>query len=108
MIERGRPAMPHCPAPPRSASATPETPPDDDPPPLPPSRPASADCCRGGCDPCVFDLYDAALERYEAELLAWRRRRDEKSRRKHAGRRRRAPSPRSDAPRQRCATPAAV
>jgi len=34
------------------------------------------DCCRGGCDPCVFDLYDAALERYEADLRAWQQRRD--------------------------------
>ncbi len=48
---------------------------DDDPPPVPPEPPTSADCCRSGCDPCVFDLYDAALERYEAELAAWRERR---------------------------------
>jgi hypothetical protein len=44
---------------------------DDDPPPLPPPRPTLEDCCRGGCDPCVFDLYDAELERYEARLRAW-------------------------------------
>ena len=51
---------------------------DDDPQPVPPLRPTMEDCCRGSCDPCVFDLYDAALERYEADLRAWQRRRDAK------------------------------
>jgi hypothetical protein len=53
----------------------PELPADDDPQPLPPPRPTMEDCCKGGCDPCVFDLYDAALERYEAALQAWQERR---------------------------------
>lgn len=45
-----------------------------DPRPLPPLRPSSDDCCRSGCDPCVFDLYQDALARYRTELEAWERR----------------------------------
>jgi len=47
---------------------------DDDPRPVPPVRPSLEDCCRGSCDPCVFDLYDEALERYQAALQAWQAR----------------------------------
>ena len=47
---------------------------DDDPEPRPPERPESGDCCGGGCERCVFDLYDQALERYQRDLLAWRQR----------------------------------
>lgn len=43
----------------------------DDPPPTPPARPAIDDCCRSGCDRCVFDLYQDALERYRGALGAW-------------------------------------
>jgi len=43
--------------------------------PEPPVRPAAADCCRGGCDPCVFDLYEAELARYEKALAEWQARR---------------------------------
>ena len=50
------------------------TAPDLDPMPLPPAAPGLDDCCRGGCMPCVFDLYDDALERYRAALAAWRAR----------------------------------
>jgi hypothetical protein len=46
----------------------------NDPRPVPPERPLPADCCGGGCDPCVFDLYAEALEAYEAALAAWRAR----------------------------------
>ncbi len=48
--------------------------PDDaaDPRPEPPARPLAADCCRGGCDPCVFDLYEEELARYEESLRRWR------------------------------------
>ena len=57
-------------------------PPDDDPPPVPPVRPVrpeSGDCCNGGCERCVFDLYDEALARYEIQLRAWQVRRDSAS-----------------------------
>jgi hypothetical protein len=39
--------------------------------PVPPVRPELEDCCRSGCTPCVFDLYEEALERYEKALAAW-------------------------------------
>lgn len=39
--------------------------------PLPPVVPELEDCCRSGCNPCVFDLYEDALARYEAALAAW-------------------------------------
>ncbi|WP_087654321.1 oxidoreductase-like domain-containing protein [Caballeronia terrestris] len=45
--------------------------PDSNPRPIPPERPAPDDCCQSGCHPCVFDLYETALERYEADLRAW-------------------------------------
>jgi len=48
---------------------------DDDPRPQPPVRPSDEDCCKGGCERCVFDLYEDALERYEADLEAWEERR---------------------------------
>jgi hypothetical protein len=43
----------------------------DDPRPTPPERPLPDDCCQSGCNPCVFDLYEEALERYEARLAEW-------------------------------------
>jgi hypothetical protein len=46
----------------------------DDPEPQPPARPDLEDCCRSGCVPCVFDLYEEALERYRGELKAWNKR----------------------------------
>ncbi len=52
----------------------PELRPEDDPPPVSPIRPGREDCCRGSCDPCVFDLYEEAMERYRAELQAWQKR----------------------------------
>jgi hypothetical protein len=45
-----------------------------DPRPVPPAPPDPADCCGGGCVSCIYDLYDAALERYQAQLAAWRAR----------------------------------
>lgn len=46
----------------------------DDPRPQPPEKPLPADCCDGGCDPCINDLYQEALEHYEQELARWRAR----------------------------------
>jgi hypothetical protein len=43
-----------------------------DPPPIQPLPPDPLDCCGSGCVRCIFDVYDDALERYEAELAAWR------------------------------------
>jgi hypothetical protein len=45
--------------------------PDLPPKPLPPEPPDDADCCRSGCEPCVFDLHAQAMERYREELKAW-------------------------------------
>jgi len=39
--------------------------------PQPPVAPELEDCCRSGCAPCVFDLYEDALARYEQALAAW-------------------------------------
>ncbi|MFM0395672.1 oxidoreductase-like domain-containing protein [Paraburkholderia phytofirmans] len=46
----------------------------DDPQPVPPVQPDLDDCCHSGCNPCVFDLYDEALERYRAALAEWQAR----------------------------------
>jgi hypothetical protein len=37
-------------------------------------RPDLDDCCHSGCNPCVFDLYDDALERYRTALAEWQAR----------------------------------
>jgi hypothetical protein len=50
------------------------TEPADDPRPEAPVPPELEDCCQSGCSPCVFDLYDTALEEYKAALAAWRER----------------------------------
>ncbi|WP_236591830.1 oxidoreductase-like domain-containing protein [Paraburkholderia metrosideri] len=36
--------------------------------------PELEDCCQSGCSPCVFDLYDEALERYKTALAEWQAR----------------------------------
>ena len=48
--------------------------PGDDPAPSPPPRPDPEDCCRSACNPCIFELYEEALERYRAELKMWQER----------------------------------
>jgi cytochrome-b5 reductase len=30
-----------------------------------PQPPASNECCESGCDPCVWDIYRAALQQWE-------------------------------------------
>lgn len=40
-----------------------------------PVPPDLNDCCLSGCVPCVFDLYDEALQHYRNELKAWEERR---------------------------------
>lgn len=52
------------------------TPHADDPKPSPPVRPDLDECCLSGCSPCIFDLYEAALERYEQLLAEWQGRHD--------------------------------
>ena len=45
-----------------------------DPKPQPPQAPEPNDCCYSGCNPCVYDIYWAALERYERALGEWQAR----------------------------------
>jgi len=47
---------------------------DADPPPRPPEKPLASDCCEGGCDRCVYDIYADELEAFDAALAAWRQR----------------------------------
>lgn len=42
-----------------------------DPRPLPPEQPGDDECCRSGCDPCIFDLYQQELQRYRELLAQW-------------------------------------
>jgi hypothetical protein len=42
-----------------------------DPKPEPPREPEPGECCQSGCDPCVFDRYWDALDRYERALREW-------------------------------------
>lgn len=51
----------------------------DDPRPEPPPFPEDDACCGNGCDPCIYDLHAEAMERYRAELRAWRARHPESS-----------------------------
>ncbi|MGZ5117526.1 MAG: oxidoreductase-like domain-containing protein [Burkholderiales bacterium] len=51
-----------------------------DPEPQPPREPEPWECCRSGCDPCVYDAYWDAVARYEAALEAWKVRRDVRNR----------------------------
>lgn len=47
------------------------TPSGADPRPTPPPRPDPDDCCRSACYPCIFDVYQEALDRYRTDLQAW-------------------------------------
>lgn len=42
--------------------------------PEPPREPETWECCQSGCDPCVYDRYWEALDRYERALEAWQAR----------------------------------
>ncbi|WP_269531543.1 oxidoreductase-like domain-containing protein [Chitinimonas sp. BJYL2] len=42
--------------------------------PAPPQRPIPPDdnlCCKSGCVPCVWDMYDEDLAEYRKALAAW-------------------------------------
>lgn len=47
---------------------------DPDPMPQPPPAPDFDACCGNGCDPCIFDLHDLAMDDYRRALRAWRER----------------------------------
>lgn len=49
-----------------------------DPRPVAPVEPEPDECCRSGCDPCVYDRYWDALDRYERALAEWDRHQAEK------------------------------
>jgi len=49
-------------------------PPDAEP--VAPERPLASDCCDGGCDRCVFDIYEEELAAYQRQLDEWRVRQD--------------------------------
>jgi hypothetical protein len=51
-----------------------------DPRPTPPEQPDETECCRSGCDPCIFDLYQQEVEEYREKLKAWEARQGEGSR----------------------------
>lgn len=40
--------------------------------PQPPEAPDIDACCGNGCDPCIFDLHDLAMDEYRKALRAWR------------------------------------
>lgn len=42
-----------------------------DPKPTPPEPPDFDACCGNGCDPCIFDLHDMAMDDYRKALKAW-------------------------------------
>lgn len=48
--------------------------PDSDPRPQPPEPPLPSDCCDGGCDRCVYDLYADEVDDYKQRLAPWRER----------------------------------
>lgn len=55
---------------------TPASNPDPDPKPQPPEAPDLDACCGNGCDPCIFDLHDLAMDEYRQALRAWQARQD--------------------------------
>lgn len=59
-----------------ASMSAPDPSPNDapDPRPQPPREPQLEDCCASGCVHCVFDMYQIALDNYEAALAAWQAR----------------------------------
>ncbi|TAN06514.1 MAG: oxidoreductase-like protein [Rhodanobacteraceae bacterium] len=47
---------------------------DPDPRPQKPEKPLPCDCCDGGCEPCVYDVYADEMEAYAKALAAWQAR----------------------------------
>jgi hypothetical protein len=45
--------------------------PEHDPKPQPPRAPEQWECCQSGCEPCVYDRYWEAVDRYERALSEW-------------------------------------
>jgi len=50
--------------------------PDHDPMPQPPEAPDINACCGSGCDPCIFDAHDLAMDEHRRLLKAWQARQD--------------------------------
>lgn len=40
----------------------------------PPEQPDINACCGNGCDPCIFDRHDMAMDEYRQALQAWQAR----------------------------------
>ncbi|MEO6103911.1 MAG: oxidoreductase-like domain-containing protein [Pseudoxanthomonas sp.] len=36
-----------------------------------PVEPDPADCCGEGCVNCIYDIHEAAMERFEKDFAAW-------------------------------------
>lgn len=53
------------------------TSPNPDPMPQPPSPPELDACCGNGCEPCIVDLHDLAMDGYRQALRAWQARQTE-------------------------------
>ncbi|MDC8786458.1 oxidoreductase-like domain-containing protein [Roseateles koreensis] len=57
-----------------SAPSLSEPDPASDPMPQPPVQPDLDACCGNGCEPCIFDLHDLAMDAYRQALRAWKAR----------------------------------
>lgn len=58
-----------------NAHMTPQTAqPEHDPMPEPPEPPDINACCGSGCDPCIFDAHDMAMDAHRQALRAWQAR----------------------------------
>src|SRR6185312_16736355 len=47
---------------------------DPDPRPRPPEKPLPGDCCKSGCEACVFTVYEEEMEDYAQRLEDWHQR----------------------------------